>query len=324
MSSDPTGRKAINPQHVVIRQEVRGSDIPVHLMYVEMVDGVYAPIGLRMPAGDGPFPLILCASGNGGGGMAAVQDATQNRSWTLEQFLDAGYAVAWLRYRAEVDYAYDRIGKLIEDCRQNRQLLNRGPARVRRRHRHHQVREDTARHRSIASAHRHEPRRRDGVQDRLGISRRARDDRKRAGRARVPAAQARCDGPHQSGDRPVGCRAHADARAGKSARADQRGCRASAHRHDPNADFVQGRDRDELHGIFQSATTCWSSSARRPNGRATRTTSTASFLCRAMTKAHTRPMRWRSARCVTRSTSSTATCATDAILEAPKQAFCSL
>jgi dienelactone hydrolase len=35
--------------------------------------------------------------------------------------------VAWLRYRAEVDYAYDRVGKLIEDRRQNRQLLNRGP-----------------------------------------------------------------------------------------------------------------------------------------------------------------------------------------------------
>jgi dienelactone hydrolase len=56
-----------------------------------------------------------------------VRDWTQNRSWTQEQFLAAGYAVAWLRYRAEVDYAYDKIGKLIEDKRQGRQLLNRGP-----------------------------------------------------------------------------------------------------------------------------------------------------------------------------------------------------
>ena len=54
-------------------------------------------------------------------------DFAQNRSWTQEQFLAAGYAVAWMRYRAEVDYAYDKIGKLIEDRRQNRQLLNRGP-----------------------------------------------------------------------------------------------------------------------------------------------------------------------------------------------------
>jgi dienelactone hydrolase len=71
--------------------------------------------------------VILFASGNGGGGMAAVRNATQNRSWTQEQFLAAGYAVAWTRYRAEVDYAYDRVGKLIVDQRQHGQLLNRGP-----------------------------------------------------------------------------------------------------------------------------------------------------------------------------------------------------
>jgi dienelactone hydrolase len=117
----------IDPGHVVVTRPVRGSDIPVQLMYVEMRDGVYAPIGLRTPPGRGPFPLVLFASGNGGGGMAWVEDATANRSWTQERFLAAGYAVAWLRYRAEVDYAYDRIGALIEDRRQGRQLLNRGP-----------------------------------------------------------------------------------------------------------------------------------------------------------------------------------------------------
>ena len=59
--------------------------------------------------------------------MDVIREYTQNRSWTQEQFLAAGYAVAWLRYRAEVDYAYDKIGRLIEDERQRRQLLNRGP-----------------------------------------------------------------------------------------------------------------------------------------------------------------------------------------------------
>jgi dipeptidyl aminopeptidase/acylaminoacyl peptidase len=118
---------AADPEHVVVTEPVPGSDIPVQLMYVELVDGVYAPIGLRLPAGPGPFPLVLFASGNGGGGMAWVRDYTRNRSWTQEQFLAAGYAVAWLRYRAEVDYAYDRVGKLVVDIRQRRQLLNRGP-----------------------------------------------------------------------------------------------------------------------------------------------------------------------------------------------------
>ena len=108
-------------------EPVRGSEIPVHLMLVETIDGLYAPIGLRLPSGDGPFPLVVFASGNGGGGMAMVRDLTHNRSWTQEEFLRAGYAVAWTRYRAEVDYVYDRVGKLIEDRRQGRQLLNRGP-----------------------------------------------------------------------------------------------------------------------------------------------------------------------------------------------------
>ena len=96
-------------------------------MYVEMIDGVYAPIGLRTPRGEGPFPLVLFASGNGGGGMALVREFTQNRELDPGRFLKAGYAVAWMRYRAEVDYAYDKIGPLVEDKRQRRQLLNRGP-----------------------------------------------------------------------------------------------------------------------------------------------------------------------------------------------------
>src|SRR5262245_38583985 len=121
------GAVPVDPQHPVIVEPVRGSDIPVQLRYVEMIDGVYAPIGLRTPPGPGPFPLVLFAYGNGGGGMAVVREFTQNVSFTQEQFLQAGYAVAWLRYRAEVDYAYDKIGKLIEDKRQGRQLLNRGP-----------------------------------------------------------------------------------------------------------------------------------------------------------------------------------------------------
>jgi dienelactone hydrolase len=116
-----------DPQHPIMVEPVRGSDVPVQLMYVEMIDGLYAPIGLRTPSGAGPFPLVLFAYGNGGGGMAVVREFTQNVSFTQEQFLQAGYAVAWLRYRAEVDYAYDKIGKLIEDKRQGRQLLNRGP-----------------------------------------------------------------------------------------------------------------------------------------------------------------------------------------------------
>ena len=110
-----------------ISEPVPGSDIPVEIVLVETIDGLYTPIGIRTPPGDGPVPIVVFASGNGGGGLALVRDFTRNRSWTQEQFLKAGFAVAWMRYRGEVDYAYDKIGKLVEDRRQNRQLLNRGP-----------------------------------------------------------------------------------------------------------------------------------------------------------------------------------------------------
>ena len=66
----PTPNPAVDPVHVVITEPVKDSDIPVQLMYVEMLDGVYAPIGLRKPPGNGPFPIVVFASGNGGGGMA--------------------------------------------------------------------------------------------------------------------------------------------------------------------------------------------------------------------------------------------------------------
>ena len=221
----------VDPRHVSISEPVRGSDIPVQLMYVEMIDGLYAPIGLRTPPGQGPFPLVLFASGNGGGGMAMVRDFTQNRSWTQEQFLAAGYAVAWLRYRAEVDYAYDKIGKLVEDIRQNRQLLNRGPLEYEDVISIVEYAQDAAFHRAGADRlYGHEPRRRDGIQDRLRIRRRARHDRGRARGARIPAAAARRDRAHQSGDRPARRRAHADAGAGESPRSHHRGCRARAHR----------------------------------------------------------------------------------------------
>jgi hypothetical protein len=41
----------------------------VELMMVETWDGLYAPIGVRTPEGEGPFPMVLLASGNGGDGL---------------------------------------------------------------------------------------------------------------------------------------------------------------------------------------------------------------------------------------------------------------
>jgi predicted dienelactone hydrolase len=117
----------IDPEHVEIVEDVPGSDHPVHLMYVETWDGLYAPIGLRYPEGDGPFPVVLLAAGNGGGGMAWIRDNVRNRGYIMDRLLEAGYACAWLRYRTEVELGYNLGGPLVRDMRQGRGLFNRSP-----------------------------------------------------------------------------------------------------------------------------------------------------------------------------------------------------
>jgi dipeptidyl aminopeptidase/acylaminoacyl peptidase len=118
---------AVDPENVTIVEEVSGSDIPVELKYIETWDGLYAPIGLRIPPGPDPHPLVLLASGNGGGGMAWIRDAVANRGYIMDRLLERGYACAWIRYRTEVELGYETGGRLIRDTRQGRDMFNRSP-----------------------------------------------------------------------------------------------------------------------------------------------------------------------------------------------------
>ena len=117
----------MDPENVAIVEEVAGSDIPVELKYVETWDGLYAPVGLRLPPGHGPHPLVLLASGNGGGGMAWIREAVANRGYIMERLLGRGYACAWIRYRTEVELGYETGGRLVRDTRQGRDMFNRSP-----------------------------------------------------------------------------------------------------------------------------------------------------------------------------------------------------
>lgn len=114
-----------DPERVVLTENIAGSD--VDLMYVEVWDGLYAPIGLRWPPGEGPFPIVLLASGNGGEGMRWIRDACANRGYIMDRLTGAGYACAWLRYRTEVELGYNNGGPLVRDMRQGRELFNRSP-----------------------------------------------------------------------------------------------------------------------------------------------------------------------------------------------------
>lgn len=117
--------ESVDGDEAVIVEPVMGSDIPVELRFVELLDGVYAPIGFRKPPGDGPFPTVVFAHMNGGYGLRWIREWTQYGSGTLEAFLDAGYAVVWMRYRAEVDTPYG--SELTVREFQGRDRWSRGP-----------------------------------------------------------------------------------------------------------------------------------------------------------------------------------------------------
>ncbi len=115
----------VTGEEMVLVEPVMGSELPVELRFVELLDGVYAPIGIRKPAGEGPFPTVVFAHMNGGYGLRWIREWTQYGSGTLEAFLDAGYAVVWMRYRAEVDTPYGTELTVREF--QGRDRWSRGP-----------------------------------------------------------------------------------------------------------------------------------------------------------------------------------------------------
>ncbi len=117
----------LEPAVFVFTEPVRNSDMPVDITLLETVDGLYTAIGLRRPEGKGPFPIVLFFTGNGGGGVPWVRHQINNRAYTMERFLAAGYAVGWLRYRAEVWFEYTRVPPLEVSQRLAHQLLNRPP-----------------------------------------------------------------------------------------------------------------------------------------------------------------------------------------------------
>lgn len=133
----PSATKAFGPakvtepwERVVFTEAVSNSDIPVDITLLETVDGLFTPIGIRHPKGNGPFPVVLFFSGNGGAGLAQVREYINNSAYTMERFLKEGYAVAWLQYRAEAWYAWPTLPPLQVGKQQANQLMNHPPVEL--------------------------------------------------------------------------------------------------------------------------------------------------------------------------------------------------
>ena len=90
-AQQPSGNMSIDPMWLyvpevltgaepIITEPVMGSDIPAEYRFVELLDGVYAPISIRTPEGDGPFPAIVFAHMNGGFGMRWLREQLRQRN----------------------------------------------------------------------------------------------------------------------------------------------------------------------------------------------------------------------------------------------------
>lgn len=134
----PTPTKTFGPAKVaepweslVFTEAVANSDIPVDITLLETVDGLFTPIGIRRPKGNGPFPVVLFFSGNGGAGLQQVRHYINNvAGYTMDRFLAQGYAVAWLQYRAESWFAYPSLPPLRVGEQQANQAMNRPPLEI--------------------------------------------------------------------------------------------------------------------------------------------------------------------------------------------------
>jgi hypothetical protein len=104
-----------------------GEEGPVQYRLASTMDGLYTPYALRLPPGPGRHPFVFLAYGNGGGGVDWLRDRIARYPYIMERLLDAGYACAWGRYRAEVELGYHTGGRLVRDRRQGMDLFNRAP-----------------------------------------------------------------------------------------------------------------------------------------------------------------------------------------------------
>ena len=74
-------------KNITFTEEVEGKIVEYSM--IETWDGLYAPVAIRKPEGDGPFPIVLLAAGNGGEGLAWLMDAVRNRAYTMDRLVDA-------------------------------------------------------------------------------------------------------------------------------------------------------------------------------------------------------------------------------------------
>lgn len=102
---------------LVAPRDIPTSGTPYELHLVETRDEIYVPVGVRKPAGEGPFPAVLVGSGNGLDGFLRIETALYRLEPMMDEMLRRGYVVAYANYRNEIPQAYNQTDRAqnVED-----------------------------------------------------------------------------------------------------------------------------------------------------------------------------------------------------------------
>jgi dienelactone hydrolase len=114
----------------VISRTIDGTNIQADYTFVFTRDEIYVPIIVRKPKGDGPFPAITMASGEGREGMHKVEELAARLAQMQDRMLARGYVVATVNYRNEVPYFYEQSKpsqNLPDSISGERRMLKSGP-----------------------------------------------------------------------------------------------------------------------------------------------------------------------------------------------------
>lgn len=103
--------KELPPHGYSITRPVRGSSIPLELTFVLTRDEIYVPIGIRKPAGNGPFPVITMGRGDGKGGVPHLEAQIDLLASMQDEMIARGYVVVYVNYRNEVPHLYENIAR---------------------------------------------------------------------------------------------------------------------------------------------------------------------------------------------------------------------
>ena len=118
--------------YIVMTRPIPGSKQTYDLYLVQTRDEIMAPMALRKPKGDGPFPVVLLGAEAGGGSFLRLDALMHDLEPTMDELMRRGYAVAYGNTRTMALNGFnrgeERAHRVKDTMNGGRQVINTAPA----------------------------------------------------------------------------------------------------------------------------------------------------------------------------------------------------